>query len=919
MESSSTLSYCKELIRRSIIILLHTVRALFLGFLLSATFLQEDAWFKARMKQTIQKLMSAIIKTDVTCDIQSINLLQGTIELSSVSCGSAKNQKWSFNCPTIAIHYSWLGILVRSCLEVSLTFYDVQAFSYIEDSHIALIDPLKMLLEAPSVIPFMLKSCALRQSCIQVQEINNTFNGTVIFSSDSYMQDRDFKTNINITDGVVQWHANDVAQHIKGELSVDVDSMHLPSAKTAVHLTGIVPLFGALNRYYSLEALLENDNAIFDLSNADKSIAIKSPCCTIKNNQFRADIQAHKPLKLISAFVPNFKNDAITGTLQANGTITADNKTIDYTGTARAQDASCAGIPIEKIAITASGTTQKISGSVSIDYNERIGFQGAWDYTIPTQAWFADFKPKNDLTIGSYFLIPMQDFNCRIQGTGSKKVSTAYTIVGKDKALEKAHELHGTILYSGSAITAQGTLNKNPYKITYDRAKYNITCNHTNQAGKHLVKLATTSDGSCNGTIDYALIKDCIAYATGYELPGKAQIYVKAKVIPEGISVDVSTKNAQIRLPHTYNILTAAQASCVLDYTGKSIVLKDVIMQLYKGSITSSQTTLLFDNYRLAYIHAPVQIHSCLINWQKEFFGALSGNVTTQYVPSGKSNITGELMLEQSHLKGNLLSAQAPKTMLADTVQGLKQKHDSVELDIRLRTNVPLQVKTPFLEALAHVSVQLQGTLSQPLLSGIVELGQGSLAFPYKPLYITQAKIYLSPDQLDDPRIELIAKNTIKKYAITLSVTGSMQHPHIAFESSPTLQEEHILTLLLAGSHEGSLSLAMPHVLMQSLQNLLFGPADSYSKWQRYIKTLLKPLKNVRIIPSLTTQGTNGLAGGIEIDINDRVRALIQNNLSLSQAPHVEVEYALSDDVNIRGTKDEQGNVSGELEMRWKF
>jgi hypothetical protein len=142
-----------------------------------------------------------------------------------------------------------------------------------------------------------------------------------------------------------------------------------------------------------------------------------------------------------------------------------------------------------------------------------------------------------------------------------------------------------------------------------------------------------------------------------------------------------------------------------------------------------------------------------------------------------------------------------------------------------------------------------------------------------------------------------------------LRCNGSLQHPHISFESTPPLTEEQIITLLLAGSEEGSLSLAMPAMVMQQLQNVIFGPEQSASKLEGYFKSLLSPLKHIRFIPGFSDQsGRGGFRGTIEIDVNDQLRAMIQKNFSLSEDIKLEVEYFLSDDVTVRGIRDERGD-----------
>ena len=80
------------------------------------------------------------------------------------------------------------------------------------------------------------------------------------------------------------------------------------------------------------------------------------------------------------------------------------------------------------------------------------------------------------------------------------------------------------------------------------------------------------------------------------------------------------------------------------------------------------------------------------------------------------------------------------------------------------------------------------------------------------------------------------------------------------------------------------------------------------------------PLKHVHLVPSFSDQtGRAGLRGAIEIDIGERWHALIQKNFSLSEDIRFEAEYAVSDELTVRGFRDEHRDIGAEVEFRWKF
>ena len=236
---------------------------------------------------------------------------------------------------------------------------------------------------------------------------------------------------------------------------------------------------------------------------------------------------------------------------------------------------------------------------------------------------------------------------------------------------------------------------------------------------------------------------------------------------------------------------------------------------------------------------------------------------------------------------------------------------------MRIQTRAPLKVQTSFLTADAHLDMHLTGYASAPDIEGVIELAHGSFEFPYKPLFVTHGKLVLAPHQPDGPTIDLVAKNKVRSYNITMRVSGTLHQPQVSFESTPQLSEEGIITLLFVGSDHGSLSAAMPRVLMEQIEDVIFGSEEKLSAAQQFLKSLLIPLKNVRLVKKDTDQ--EQLQAVLEVDINERLRAKAQNNLQLSDDTQLELEYVVSDDMTVKAIRGQEGALGGEVEMRWKF
>ena len=280
--------------------------------------------------------------------------------------------------------------------------------------------------------------------------------------------------------------------------------------------------------------------------------------------------------------------------------------------------------------------------------------------------------------------------------------------------------------------------------------------------------------------------------------------------------------------------------------------------------------------------------------------------------------VSGRIVIDKAQLKENLFSGIIQKQLLAYTHSAFSLPDVPVKCDLTIETKSPIRVDTAFLQTNAKVNIRVQKDTHDPVVVGSVVLYSGMLNFPYKPLYISKGVISFLPEQLFDPAIELVARNKIKKYDVLLQVEGTLSNHHIVLDSTPPLSEEQIVGLLLVGSEENSLNSMMPALIVQNLKNLIFSNNQS-TFLDKYFKPLLRTF-NINLVPSFTDQtGRGGLRGALEITIDDRWRAVIQKNFSLTEDTKFELEFLLSDDITLRAIRDERRDIGGEVEMRWKF
>lgn len=422
------------------------------------------------------------------------------------------------------------------------------------------------------------------------------------------------------------------------------------------------------------------------------------------------------------------------------------------------------------------------------------------------------------------------------------------------------------------------------------------------------------------GFVGFNCIKNMLPdqYKSSFSQPGK--IDMSGYLQQGSYFADVQTHDAHIRIPSLYNVMQSFKAAAQLNFMDRSITVHNLVADLYEGKVYCDHAVARLDaQSQVSFLHIPMFLDSVLISWYKGIFGVLSGRLFLSLRDEQDPLLKGNLILDKTQLQGNIFSTEFQEHLLG-TVSTNQPIEGDCDLDVLIETKEPISIETSFLQATAHLDFHVTNTIKQPEITGAINIVSGELKFPYRSLFITHGHVSIMPKNSSEPMIEFVAKGKIKRYNITMRATGTVMDQQIHFDSSPYLTEEQIISLLLIGSQDSSLSAVMPAMFLQKLHEIIFGPAISKSKLDVIFNRLLQSFKNVRIYPQFTNQtGRGGVRGVIEVDATDRLHGRIDSNLMQLEDTIFEADYSLTDDVTVRAIKDGPSTYGGEVEMRWKF
>ena len=123
------------------------------------------------------------------------------------------------------------------------------------------------------------------------------------------------------------------------------------------------------------------------------------------------------------------------------------------------------------------------------------------------------------------------------------------------------------------------------------------------------------------------------------------------------------------------------------------------------------------------------------------------------------------------------------------------------EMDIAVKGDQFMSVKTPAADGILSLDMQLQGKLKEPFAIGRVEFENGNLFFPFASFEIEQGLIEIPIDNPYTPMLEIIGSSQRFGYDLGIEIRGSAYDPQIRFTSSPPLTSEQIMLMVVAGEN----------------------------------------------------------------------------------------------------------------------
>jgi hypothetical protein len=894
--------------------------AVVIGIFGTIFFAQYDSWTHKKVLQLMHTIAKESLGGEFSGSMYSLSFFSPSIILHDAEMKSLDRSSWVWRCKKCEVTCSWLQLLFKGVLDQHIIIDGFECNSKVMQSRLAVEDHIMAMMQQPFV-PFSteLKSVVFKNSFFSATDDDTKITSAIWFNSSSLKIGKQFKTTMSIGDGYITYEKNDYIEKITMDLSIATEFIK-DAVDVSAQVAGTCLLSHMSNQGGCyLQGVWNSGRGRFSVRNAYNSLVIDPIIITQK--ELRAN--GRFPLSYAAQCLRNsIADQAINGMSHFSVKINRDDsRKID--GQLVIEDVAINQwniCDVGKIIFERYEDDWKTRLVIS-RYNQECKGNGYWSEKEKKGELF--IKNSTDLSTKAfnYWRIKHNNFFSHIVADG-ETIKGTYEAAASNSMSNAQHCVKGLLSFDYKTCNVQGLIDTDEFDVEIDLDPKIMlrNCSYKDKDKKDLIVLHSSSETQkVHGSIAFPFVRSLLNTIAHYDVQGEGSLDITAKIDLPEIVTDVALVDATIRLPQTYNFIDGFNAHCVYNMTQRSAICEDITLSLHTGKINCLRATAYFDEKgSLHFMHAPFILDSCLLNIKKDLFAIVSGNILFAKDATFPARVNGHILIDKAQLKENLFSGIIQKQLLSYTHSVFSLPDVPLHCDLALETKAPIRVDTGFFQTNAHMNLRVKKEKHDPVVTGSVVLHSGTLNFPYKPLYISTGIITFTPEQLFDPSIEFVARNKIKKYDVSLQVEGSLLAHHIILDSTPPLSEEQVVGLLLAGSEENSLNSMMPALIVQNLKNLIFSN-NQLSFFDKYFKPLLGTL-NINLVPSFTDQtGRGGLRGALEITVDDRWRAVIQKNFSLTEDTKFELEYLFSDDITFRALRDERRDIGGEVEMRWKW
>ena len=476
------------------------------------------------------------------------------------------------------------------------------------------------------------------------------------------------------------------------------------------------------------------------------------------------------------------------------------------------RDVTINGRPAGTVALT--GRTQ----NKQLDIKLTTGLLGAPQEVVARVDLSAERLPASirttltnaDLT--NLFQIAMPGAGVRISGRANGTIEASGNLVDDDNNFSFAglsgkadfNELSFRVEDVQLSATTPLTVRFTPNELTLDEARFtgpgtNIVLNGT---------LATAAGGkqnlNVNGDLNMRVLN---GVSPDFFSSGTAEVAVRINGTFEAPRVigTAAINNGSVSVLLGNDRWTVANLKASLRFTANQAQIDSLNGTIGGGRVSATGGALL-EGFTVSAFRVNLRGEAVTVPFPQDFRSTLDADVEIRG-SSREQVISGLVNLRRAEYTEDIELADLINTRRGESIEEgteIELTRTALFAALRVEGRNALVVRNNLADLVGSVSLQLDGPVNDPTISGRITATSGTLNFRNDRYDITRALVDLPPSRNADPVLNIQGESQIRGYRVIVGLTGPLSQPQASVRSEPALPQADVVSLITTGQLSSS-------------------------------------------------------------------------------------------------------------------
>jgi translocation and assembly module TamB len=261
-----------------------------------------------------------------------------------------------------------------------------------------------------------------------------------------------------------------------------------------------------------------------------------------------------------------------------------------------------------------------------------------------------------------------------------------------------------------------------------------------------------------------------------------------------------SVNNGSVSLLIGNERWTVANLTAVMRFTANQAQLDSASGMIGGGRVTASGGALL-DGFTVSAFRINLHGDDVTVPFPPDFRSTLDADVEIRG-SSREQLIGGVVNLRRTEYTQDIELADLINTRRGESIEEgaeIELTRTALFASLRVEGRNALVVRNNLADVVGSVSLQLNGPVNDPTISGRITATSGTLNFRNDRYDITRALVDLPPSRNADPVLNIQGESQIRGYRVIVSLTGPLSQPQASVRSEPALPQADVVSLITTG------------------------------------------------------------------------------------------------------------------------